>query len=399
MEAVIPYKGYWCSPFARWQGSLAHLHSVEFAAHVSKLALEARNIPIASFDYGVLGMSIPQQGCFYGMPWLTGMMGAEHVGGPTISQACATSARVMAVASAEISLNAASCVLAVTTDRVSNGPHLYYPNPQGPGGTGRSEDWVMDNFSNDPYAKCDMTQTAENCAGKWNISMEEQHDLVLRRDQQYQEAIKMTGDSTFQQRYMMLPFEVPDSNYRKVIKTLHGDEGITESNEQALAKLRPIKEGGTITFGAQTHPADGTAGMVITTEDIAKELSADPNITITIKAFGQARVEKAFMPSAPVPAAKSALEGAGIQISDVSAIKSHNPFAVNDIIFAREMGVNLNDMNNYGCSLIWGHPQGPTGMRAMMELIEELVILGGGYGLFHGCAAGDTAMAAVIKVD
>jgi len=57
------------------------------------------------------------------------------------------------------------------------------------------------------------------------------------------------------------------------------------------------------------------------------------------------------------------------------------------------------DMNNFGSSLIWGHPQGPTGMRAMIELIEELVLKGGGWGLFQGCAAGDTAMAVVLKVD
>ena len=56
-------------------------------------------------------------------------------------------------------------------------------------------------------------------------------------------------------------------------------------------------------------------------------------------------------------------------------------------------------MNNYGCSLIWGHPQGPTGTRSIIELIEELVIAGGGYGLFQGCAAGDSGMAVVIKVD
>ena len=55
-------------------------------------------------------------------------------------------------------------------------------------------------------------------------------------------------------------------------------------------------------------------------------------------------------------------------------------------------------MNNFGCSLVWGHPQGPTGLRALIELIEELAIRGGGTGLFQGCAAGDTAMAAVVRV-
>lgn len=397
-DTYIPYGGYWCSPFVKWQGALAHLHSVELAAHVSKGALETRNISLDEFDYGVLGMTVPQHSSFYGLPWLTGMMGADHIGGPTISQACATSARVMAVASTEIQMQAANCVLAVTTDRVSNGPHLYYPNPQGPGGTGKAEDWVMDNFGRDPYARCDMTQTAENCASKWKISKDEQHEVVLRRYEQYEEALKTESGASFQQRYMVLPFAVPDARYRKTLSSLQGDEGITATSADGLAKLKPVKEGGTITFGGQTHPADGCAGMVITTEDKAKALSTDQNIVISIEGFGQARVERAYMPSAPVPAAKRALQSAGIDIKDVSAIKSHNPFAVNDIVFAKEMGVDVNNMNNYGCSLIWGHPQGPTGMRAIIELIEELVLKGGGYGLFHGCAAGDTGMAVVIKI-
>jgi acetyl-CoA acetyltransferase len=100
-----------------------------------------------------------------------------------------------------------------------------------------------------------------------------------------------------------------------------------------------------------------------------------------------------------VPAARKALAHVGIGIEDIKAIKTHNPFAVNDIYFSREMGIKIEDMNNYGCSLIWGHPQGSTGARLIIELIEELVIKGGGYGLFDGCAAGDTAAAVVVKVD
>jgi hypothetical protein len=34
----------------------------------------------------------------------------------------------------------------------------------------------------------------------------------------------------------------------------------------------------------------------------------------------------------------------------------------------------------------------------IIELIEELASQGGGHGLFTGCAAGDSAMACVIKV-
>jgi acetyl-CoA acetyltransferase len=105
------------------------------------------------------------------------------------------------------------------------------------------------------------------------------------------------------------------------------------------------------------------------------------------------------MPMANVPAARQALQRAGLTMKDVRAVKTHNPFAVNDVYFAQEMEIDVSAMNRYGSSLIWGHPQAPTGARLIIELIEELVLRGGGYGLFTGCAAGDTALAVIIKVE
>ncbi len=100
-----------------------------------------------------------------------------------------------------------------------------------------------------------------------------------------------------------------------------------------------------------------------------------------------------------VPAARKALNSAGISLTNIKSIKTYNPFAVNDIYFTHEMGISLDAFNNYGSSLIFGHPQGPTGMRLIIELIEELVLLGGGYDLFTGCAAGDTGAAIILRVD
>jgi acetyl-CoA acetyltransferase len=74
------------------------------------------------------------------------------------------------------------------------------------------------------------------------------------------------------------------------------------------------------------------------------------------------------------------------------------PFAVNDVYLSRELHIDPEQMNRHGCSLVWGHPQAPTGMRSIMELIEDLVLLGGGNGLFTGCAAGDSAAAVVLNV-
>jgi acetyl-CoA C-acetyltransferase len=396
MKAYIPYGGYWSTPFCKWQGALAHLHSFEIARLSAEQALAARGLDLAAVDSGVLGLTVPQKGCFYGLPWLAGQLGAGHLAGPTIMQACATGGRIVAHAEAEVG-RGAGAVLAIATDRVSNGPHLYYPAPGGPGGTGQSEDWVLGNFERDPYARVSMVQTAENVAARFGLSTEEQHALVLRRFEQYRDAL--ADDRAFQKRYMVSPFTVPAAKGRATTG-IDGDQGITETSADRLAQLKPVLPEGTITFGGQTHPADGAAGMLVASEAKAREMSADPGITISIVAFGQAREEPGYMPAAPIPAARQALERAGLSIDDMTVIKSHNPFIVNDLAFARSFGIDpFERMNNFGCSLVWGHPQGPTGLRALIEMIEELVLRGGGHGLFHGCAAGDTALACILKVE
>ncbi len=396
-NVFIPYSGYWCTPFVKWQGNFASLHPLTFAADMTKRALADRQIDPKSFEALYLGMTVPAKSSFYGAPWLAGLIGAEKITGPTINQACATSARVIGDAAHDVETGNGSdrSILCITADRTSNGPHVIYPNPIGPGGKPEAEDWVWDNFNCDPFARNTMLETAENVARECEITTEEQHEVMLMRHGQYQAALK--DEAAFHRRYMLTPVEVNPSG-KKVIAAVKDDEGVFPTTAEGLLKLKPVMPNGTVTFGAQTYPADGNAGMIITTKGRAAELSRDSKIEIQILSFAQGRVKSGFMPMANVPAAQRALELANVRIAEVKTIKTHNPFAVNDIYFSREMGVKKEALNNYGSSLIWGHPQGPTGMRSIVELIEELVLLGGGIGLFTGCAAGDSAAAIVLKV-
>jgi acetyl-CoA acetyltransferase len=252
---------------------------------------------------------------------------------------------------------------------------------------------VLGNMNMDPHGGVAMTETAENVAREAGISKEEQDAITLVRFEQYQEAL--ANDRAFQKRYMA-PVQLGGG--KKPAGILKADEGVHETTAEGLDRLRPVLDGGTVTFGSQTHPADGNAGMIVCTKDQAASLSSDGSLTIQILSYGEARAEKGFMPKAVVPAARQALDRAGIGIEDCNAIKTHNPFAVSDIYFGREMGVSPEKVNNYGSPLIWGHPQAPTGMRAIIEMIEELADRGGGYGLFSGCAGGDSAMSMVLRV-
>ena len=391
-NAFIPAKGYWSSPFAKWQGSLANLNMIRFAADVTVKGLERAQVPAGELDSLVFGWTVPARRIFYGAPWLAGLIGAPGITGAMISQACATSAASIAHAAMQIDAGGAAATVVVTADKCSNGPHLYHPNPMGPGGKGDGEDWVWDNFSFDPWAKNSMIQTAENVVKETGITREQMDSLTQHRYEQYKQGV----DSGLLAKVLLTPYEVNPTG-RKVVASLEGDEGVFPTTIEGLAKLKPVLPEGTITFGSQTHPADGSAGVMVCSKERAKAWSGGEE-PVQLLSYGVARVEKGYMAKAVVPAALRALDAAGVGAKDCKVIKTHNPFAVNDIYMARELGIEAESFNNNGSSLIFGHPQGPTGTRLIAEGIQEAKEAGGGHILFAGCAAGDTAAALVLKV-
>ena len=391
-KAYIPYGGYYCSPFAKWQGSFANENSIILGAETAKRWLASKGWDASIFDYTYHGITVAQNRCFYGSTWANALMGAE-VPGVTIMQACSTATTCLHNAALAVETGVQTTPFCFLADRLSNAPHLIWPNPKGPGGEVISENWNMDNINADPATGQGMLATAENVARKAGSTREQADELVLRRYEQYQDALK--DDRAFQRRYMF-PVEVKIN--RKKIIVIDGDEGITPVTREGVLGLKPVIPGGIHTFASQTHPADGNAGILVTTRDRALNLSSDPRKTIQILSYGFSRVEKAHMPAAPVPATKMALERAGISIKDVAVIKTHNPFAANDLYFAKEFNIDVNTIDNYGCSMIFGHPQAPTIARLVIEGIEEAVLRGGGYVLVTGCAAGDTGAALILKV-
>jgi len=394
-DVWIPYGAYWSSPFCAWQGSFATQPPIPFAAELAARALAERAVSPGDVDGMCLGITVPSKGSFYGAPWYAGLAGLCHVSGPTVHQACATSVRCIVEAAEELEADGATVYLAATADRTSNGPHVFYPNPSGAGGTGDSENLVLDSFGHDPYAKNSMTQTAENVAREAGIERSAQEEIALLRYAQYEGAL--ADDAAFLRRYMIRPVEVRRG--KQVQATVTCDEGVHPTSAAGLAGLKPVLEGGTVTFGTQTHPADGSAGMLLVGDrERARAMARDNNIDVQLLSYGQARVKKGFMPMATVPAARLALERAGIEPSQLKSTTTHVPFAVNDVYISRELSLDPERMNRHGCSLVWGHPQAPTGMRAIIELIEDLAIQDGGYGLYTGCAAGDSAAAVVLKV-
>jgi acetyl-CoA C-acetyltransferase len=388
-DVAIAAGALWSSPFVRWQGALATVSSIDLAAAVTTRALHDRAIPLEVIDEIVLGITIPQPGSFFGAPTLAARLGMPGVTGPMVAQACATGVAAFHAAAATVA-GSGGAKLVVTTDRTSNGPTLMYPDPSAAGGSPATENVVQENFARDPWTGASMLAAAEIVAAEHQVSRSELDDLAALRSAQYERAL--SDDRAFQRSYMV-PVELGVGR-----RTITGEEdhGIRPVERDRISTLSPAAIHGVHTGATQTHPADGAAGAIVTTVERAREISGGG--VVELLASGFARVSRSHMPEAPVPAAQAALSDAGLTIGQVDAVTTHNPFAVNDVIFARQTGRDIAAMNQFGCSLIWGHPQAPTGTRAMAELVTELTRRGGGVGLFTGCAAGDTAAALVVRV-
>ena len=391
-DAYIPGSLLWSTPFIRWQGSAADVSSLDLAVQVTQDALKARSFDVSEVAQLVYGTTVPQAGSFYAAPLVAARLGMTSVGGPTIAQACATSVACIVQAAAACQLTGGEVQLVVTSDRISNGPLLVYPRSNAIGGSPVTEHWVLESFAADPWTGESMVHTAEATARDGAFTREACDEVALLRYRQYEQAL--AGDRLIQKQYFQ-PIVVRS---RKSTTVLDADEGIGPYSRDGLATLKPSLPGGVTTPGTQTHPADGAAGLVVTGGTKAQALARGDGV-VRLLAAGFSRAEKGKMPKAPALAAQRALAAANLSTKDLKVVTTHNPFAVNDLWLNQSMGIPLEKMNPYGCSLIYGHPQGPTGMRGIVELVYALRAQGGGMGLFTGCAAGDMGAALVLSVE
>lgn len=201
IKAFIPYRGYYSSPFARWQGSLQNENSIELGAKTARRWLAAKDLNPKIFEYFIIGKTVGQLHTFYAAPWAAALMGATEIPGCHIPQACSTSTTCINQAAVGIETGLYENAFCLMTDRMSNSPHTIWPNPMGSGGMVIAENWAMDNFAKDPWGGVAMIQTAENVVKMvGGITKEDCDAVTYRRYEQYQDAL--ANDREFQKRYM-----------------------------------------------------------------------------------------------------------------------------------------------------------------------------------------------------
>ena len=388
-KARVPYGTWGSSFFPAWQTSaLAEVNIGQFAGEAMNRILGLRRVPASELQYLVIGSTVPWHWKFWNAPLVASCLG-RRIPGFHVEEACATGLQAVLLGAAEVESGANDVVGVLTFDRTSDSPVGVFPERRAYQRTMAISD-VWDNFGFDPAAGQAMIVTAGSAARKHGLDRREVEDLTFCRYQQYFD----TKASGFLDR-ILVPLDVLNVQGRPLGR-IDDDLGVRKLTLDALRQMRELDT--CVTTGTQTHASDGMATMLVTTAEKARELSPRPEIVIQFVAKAEVRAHPALMPEAPTLAVQKLLARTGLTMADMAVVKSHNPFAVNDAIFSKVTGYDWRKVNNTGCSLVWGHPQGPTLTRMLIEGLEEAVDLGGGLVLLFGCAAGDVGIAAVLKV-
>ena len=387
--AVIPYGTWGSSFFPTWQTSaLAEVNIGQFAGEAMSYIMGKRNVRQSEIDYLVSGSTIPWHWKFWGSPFLSST-GGHRTAGHHIEQACATGLQAIIHAGSEVNMGSSQVCGVLTFDRTSDSPVGIFPERRTYERTQALAD-VWDNFGFDPATGNSMIASAGNAARKHKIEKSEVDEISYLRHKQYFDSLESGALDN-----VLVPLEVLGVQGKSIGK-VESDIGTKPISLETLRSQRELAP--CVTSGTQTHAADGMATMLVSTPEKAKELSSRPEILIQFVGKAEYRTGPSLMPEAPALTVQKLLKKLNLNIEDMSVIKNHNPFAVNDAIFKKLLNFSWENLNNTGCPLVWGHPQGPTLTRVTIEALEEAVSLGGGYVLVFGCAAGDVGIAAIFKV-
>jgi acetyl-CoA acetyltransferase family protein len=195
----------------------------------------------------------------------------------------------------------------------------------------------------------------------------------------------------------IVPVEVPPASRRDEPRTLTDDEGPREDTSlEKLTALRPaFREEGTVTAGNSSTLNDGAACLVLTTEEVARELGREPLARIV--STGVAGVEPAYMGIGPVPATRKALERANLELDDIDLVELNEAFAAQVLASANELGIDEERLNVNGGAIALGHPLGCSGARLMTSLVWEMRRRRARYGIATLCVGVGQGVATVVE--
>jgi acetyl-CoA C-acetyltransferase len=309
-----------------------------------------------------------------------------------INQVCGSGLRAVALAAQHIQLGDADIVAAGGQENMSMSPHVANLRAGHKMGDMKFIDTMIKDGLWDAFNGYHMGQTAENVAGKWQISREMQDEFAVA-SQNKAEAAQKAG-------------KFADEITAFTVKTRKGDI-VVDADEyirhgatmEAMQKLRPafVRDGGSVTAANASGINDGAAAALLMSADNAEKRGLRP--LARIASFATVGLDPSIMGAGPIYASRKALEKAGWSASDLDLVEANEAFAAQACAVNKDMGWDPEIVNVNGGAIAIGHPIGASGARILNTLLFEMQRRDAKKGLATLCIGGGMGVAMCLERD
>ncbi|HEY2442555.1 MAG TPA: acetyl-CoA C-acetyltransferase [Streptosporangiaceae bacterium] len=366
------------TPVGKKNGGLSGVNPVDMAAHVLAELMSRTGVDPGAVDDVVMGCVSqvgPQTLDIARQSWLSAGL-PEQVPGVTIDRQCGSSQQAIHFAAQGVLSGTQDLVVAAGVESMSMvpmGSSVALPMgmalPFAEGWKKRYGDQEVSQF-----------RGAQMMCEKWGITRDQLEDFAL---ESHARAVRAIDEGRFASQITELAGLATDEGPRR------------DTSREKMAGLAPLREGWEITAAAASQISDGSAALLIASEEAIQRHGLTPRARI--HALAVTGADPVIMLTGPIPATGQALARGKLGIEDIDVFEVNEAFAPVLLAWSTETGASLEKTNPNGGAIALGHPLGATGAILMTKLVHELERTGGRYGLQTMCEGGGQANATIIE--
>lgn len=372
------------TPIGKYGGALSSMRPDDLLAYIIKALIHRNeNIDVNAIEDVIAGAANQAGEDNRNVARMAALLAGlpVSVGGNTVNRLCASGLQSIMDASRQVMCGDAELIIASGVESMTRAPFVMGKSAEPFARSAEVFDTTMGwRFINKNlsalYHPYTMGETAENVAKQWNISRQQQDEFALASQQKY--AAAKAADKWADE------IAAVEFNNKGLISWMVHDEHPRETSLEKLASLKPafIKEG-TVTAGNSSGINDGSAAILLASEEAVKKYGLQPMAKLVSMAV--AGVDPAIMGIGPVPATQKALHRAGLKMSDIDLVELNEAFASQSLACMSELGLDAAKVNVNGGAIAIGHPLGCSGVRISTTLLHEMKKRQLRYGLATMC--------------
>lgn len=367
------------------KGALSAVHPADIGAAVLDALVARSGVDPAAIEDVILGCvtQAGEQAFAFGRNVVLASSLPDSVPAVTIDRQCGSSQQALHFAAQAVMSGTQDLVIAAGAESMTRVPMMSNFTLHAQAGVGEGP-WPKSIQQRYGVAEFSQFHGAQAIADKYGFTREDMDAFAM---ESHHKAAAAIAAGAFVPE--IVPFDAPGGRFVQ-------DEGVrADSSMEALAGLKTLSEGGTITAGNASQMTDGASGVLVASEAALKRHNLTPiarivNLTVTAG-------DPVIMLEEPIPATRRAFERAGMKLDDIDLFEVNEAFAAIPMAWLKAIGADPAKLNVNGGAIALGHPLGASGTKLMTTLVHALRARGKRYGLQTMCEGGGIANVTIVE--